>query len=141
MTNERRLRTAFGYMDLANNWRSGCVDATAEQAVELFDGFEGNAARLDVIVDEHLMIAWLMHGPKMYEIQHMNEQGRRKRCGQLLNQLAREFIGRVFDGDRELQDLEARSWFYSSGQWAPEADRNYLFYRALTPGLSPNTTE
>jgi hypothetical protein len=135
------MRIAFGYTNLAETLMSGCLDATVDEALKIFDGFDGKAARLSVIVDEHLMIAWFMHGPKMYEIQVMDEQSRRKRCGQLLNQLARDFIGRVFDGDRELQDLEARSWFYSSGQWAPETDRDYLFCRALTPEPSPNTTE
>jgi hypothetical protein len=127
------MRIVYGYKDRANEWFSGCIDATVEDALRIFKRFDGTVARLHVLVNEHSMIGWHMHGSKMYEVQLMNEQEQRKRAGQVPNQFAEDCIRRVFEGDRELTDLEGHAWFYSSGKWEPKADQDYEFYRSLTP--------
>jgi len=91
---ERRMRVVYGYNDRAGKWFSGCIDATVDDALRIFKRFEGNCASLYVVVDEAVMVGWLMHGSKMYEVQHMDEPGRRKRMGQMLNQFAEPYIQR-----------------------------------------------
>jgi|SRR5450432_2609763 len=130
---ERRMRTVYSYADRAGASFSGCVDATVDEALRIFKRFDGDVARFHVIIDENSMVGWHKHGSKMYEVQVMNEQGGRKRMGQVPNQFAEDCIRRVFEGDHELRDLEDNAWFYSAGAWNPKADQDYCFYRSLKP--------
>jgi hypothetical protein len=51
-------------------------------------------------------------------------------------QSAKDCVRRVFEGDRELENLEDNEGFHLSGAWEPRADRNYCLYRSLTPETS-----
>lgn len=131
----RTRRIIYGYATPDEEWHYGCLDATFERARDLFHKFgeTKHAARLHVIVDDDSMIGWQKHGLEMYEVQLMNHVTRRKRLGQAPNAFAEDCLRRVFEGDLELKDLEAHAWFYWAGEWDPKPDRDYWFYRSLSP--------
>jgi hypothetical protein len=127
------MRIVYGYTDRAGRPFYGCIDGLVDDALRIFKQFDGNAARLHLLVDEHSMVGWHMHGSQLYEVQVMNDQLCRRRSAQVPNAFAENCIRRVFQGDFELKDLEENAWLYSAGAWDAKADQDYWFYRSLEP--------
>lgn len=128
---DEQVQINYSYVDRSGEWFRGSVrGATLADALDLFRRFDGDASALYLIVDEHSMIAWVQHGPKMFEVQLMNHVERRKRFGQVYNDFAEACLRRVFAGDVLLEDLEEHSFWHGAPAWDPSLDRSYWTYRS-----------